>query len=353
MSDQKRILLTGGAGFIGSHLAEALLRSHCDLAIIDSLDDFYSSDLKKRNLDEISEAGSYSFFQEDIRDVRALKRIFAETRPDAVIHLAAYAGVRPSILRPVSYEQVNIGGTINVLEQMRLFGVRHLVFASSSSIYGNCATVPFSEEEAQTHPISPYAATKLAGEMLVYTYTHLYDMSAVCLRFFTVYGPRQRPDLAIHKFVALMEAGEAIPVFGNGTTGRDYTYIDDIVAGVLAALSFQPSSSNGAAFDVFNLGNSNPVSLNTLISLLEDITGKVARRVLMPAQPGDVAMTWADIAKAVQLLGYRPSTEFRVGLERFVAWYRQNDCVNRARRKASDCSAKEPLHKSAARAFVG
>jgi UDP-glucuronate 4-epimerase len=332
MSSQRRVLLTGGAGFIGSHVAEALLQSRCELAIIDSLDDFYSPEVKQRNLREISKVGSYRFFQEDIRNADALKRIFAETEPDAVIHLAAYAGVRPSIMRPLSYEQVNIGGTLNVLELMHEFRVKKLVFASSSSIYGDSATVPFSEKEPQMHPISPYAATKLACEMLVYTYAHLYDISTVCLRFFTVYGPRQRPDLAIHKFVALMEAGESIPVFGNGTAGRDYTYIDDIVAGVLAALNFQPSSSDGAAFDVFNLGNSNPVSLNTLISLLEDITGKAALRVVMPSQPGDVAMTWADIAKAAQLLGYKPGTELRVGLERFVAWYRQNNCVNRTLR---------------------
>ena len=336
MNSHRRVLLTGGAGFIGSHVAEALLRSGCELAIIDSLDDFYSPEVKQCNLREISKVGSYRFFQEDIRDAHALRRIFAETEPDAVIHLAAYAGVRPSIMRPLSYEQVNIGGTLNVLELMHEFSVKKLVFASSSSIYGDSATVPFSEKEPQMHPISPYAATKLACEMLVYTYAHLYDISSVGLRFFTVYGPRQRPDLAIHKFVALMEDGKAIPVFGDGTTGRDYTYIDDIVAGVLAALTFRPPSRNSAEFDVFNLGNCNPVSLNTLISLLEGITGKVARRVVMPSQPGDVAMTWADIAKAAQLLGYRPRTELRVGLERFVAWYRQTHSVTNTLMQVAD-----------------
>jgi UDP-glucuronate 4-epimerase len=251
-----------------------------------------------------------------------MRKIFERIRPDSVIHLAARAGVRPSIEQPLLYERVNVQGTLTLLECAREFGVHRFLFGSSSSVYGNSSHVPFSEEQVELRPISPYAATKLAGEMLAYTYAHLYGLPVICLRFFTVYGPRQRPDLAIHKFTALIEAGKPLPIFGDGSTGRDYTYVDDIVAGVLAALDRTPVVTNGTAFEVFNLGNSHPIKLSELVALLERITGRKATRASMPAQPGDVLLTWADITKAKNLLGYQPATPLEEGLKRFVAWYR-------------------------------
>ncbi len=320
--DYKRILLTGGAGFIGSHVAEALLRRGVELAIVDDLDDFYDPQRKRANLDEIRRQGTYAFFHSDVCDRDALGRIFAEFRPDAVVHLAARAGVRPSIEQPLLYERVNVGGTSNLLEVCRLHQTSKLVFGSSSSIYGASSRAPFSEDQVELRPLSPYAATKIAGEALAYTYAHLFGIAVVCLRFFTVYGPRQRPDLAIHKFTALMEAGKPIPVFGDGTSGRDYTYIDDIVAGVLASITFQPASAAGAPFEVLNLGNSHPVTLNELIALLEHATGRKAVRQALPFQPGDVPLTWADVSKAGRLLGYKPATPIEQGLAKFVAWFR-------------------------------
>jgi UDP-glucuronate 4-epimerase len=242
-----------------------------------------------------------------------------------VIHLAARAGVRPSTEQPRLYEHVNVAGTLNLLELCREFPVSKFIFGSSSSVYGATSRVPFSEDHVELRPISPYAATKLAAEMLCYTYAHLFGLPVICLRFFTVYGPRQRPDLAIHKFTALMEAGKAIPLFGNGSTARDYTYIDDIVTGVLAALDYDPSPSGGVPFEVFNLGNSRPVKLAELVELLERVTGHKAVRQQEPIQPGDVPLTWADISKAARLLGYRPVTRLEEGLQRFVAWYRAAD----------------------------
>jgi UDP-glucuronate 4-epimerase len=225
---------------------------------------------------------------------------------------------------------VNVTGTLNLLELAREFGVRKFVFGSSSSVYGASSKAPFSEDQHELHPISPYAATKLAGEMLGYTYAHLYGLAVNCLRFFTVYGPRQRPDLAIHKFTALIESGKPIPVFGDGTTGRDYTYVDDIVAGVVASLDYEPApDAAGTRFDVFNLGNSHPVKLNELIATLERATGKRAIRDVKPAQPGDVPLTWADVSKASRLLGYRPQVSLEEGLRRFVDWYRNADSDRR------------------------
>ncbi len=322
MNGRSRILLTGGAGFIGSHLAEALVRAGASLTIVDNLNEFYPPECKENNLEGIRRIGPYRFYYSDICDMNALHKIFAKVRPQVVIHLAAYAGVRPSIQNPRLYEQVNIGGTVNLLEAVREFKVRKLIFGSSSSVYGNSGKVPFCEDTFDARPISPYAATKLSGELLAYTYAHLFDISTVSLRFFTVYGPRQRPDLAIHKFVALLEAGNLIPIFGDGTSGRDYTHVNDIVTGILAALEYEPAHANGAKYDVFNLGNSSPVTLNELLKLLECVTGRVAFRTEMPAQPGDVSITWADIAKSTRLLGYRPKTALKKGLEEFVQWYR-------------------------------
>jgi UDP-glucuronate 4-epimerase len=321
-SAPKRILLTGGAGFIGSHVAEALVRHGAKLSIVDNLDDFYALSRKRMNLSEISVVGNYDFFEADIRDMGALREVAKRVQPEIVIHLAGRAGVRPSIEQPALYESVNVAGTVNLLEIAREFKVQRLIFGSSSSVYGVTNNVPFSEDDLKTYPISPYAATKLAAEMMCYTYAYLYGLTTLCLRFFTVYGPRQRPDLAIHKFTALIEADKPIPVFGDGSMGRDYTYVDDTVAGVIASLEYTPQSR--APFDVFNLGNSQPVRLFELIALLEIAAGKKARQQRLPDQPGDVPITWANIDKARRLLGYSPKTSMEQGLRNFVAWYRSN-----------------------------
>jgi UDP-glucuronate 4-epimerase len=325
----QRILLTGGAGFIGSHVAEALLRRGADLTIVDNLDEFYSPAWKRANLKDVQQAGRFAFVEADIAETEPMRDVLAQAKPEAIVHLAARAGVRPSIEQPRLYERVNVAGTLNLLELARQFGVQQFLFGSSSSVYGATSRAPFSEEQVELRPISQYAATKLAGEMLGYTYAHLYALPVICLRFFTVYGPRQRPDLAIHKFTALLEAGKPVPIFGDGSTGRDYTFVDDIVAGVLAALEYAPPAG-GAPFDIFNLGNSHPVKLNELVALLEKVTGKKAVRDPKPPQPGDVPLTWADLSKSSRLLGYRPATLLEVGLEKFVAWYRSADPSRRA-----------------------
>lgn len=332
LSDQgQRVLLTGGAGFIGSHLAEALLRRGAQLTIVDNLDPFYPATWKEANLEEISRAGTFQFCAVDICEMEHLREVAAVTRPEVVIHLAARAGVRPSIEQPCLYQQVNVGGTANLLELCREFRVGKFVFGSSSSVYGATSRVPFTEDHLELRPISPYAATKLAGEMLGYTYAHLFGLPVICLRLFTVYGPRQRPDLAIHKFTALMEAGEPVSLFGDGSTGRDYTYVDDIVAGVLAALDYDLRPSSGSApFEIFNLGNSHPVKLTELLDLLEAVTGQKAIRQWRPFEPGDVPITWADISKACRLLSYRPITRLEEGLVRFVQWYRAANPLRRA-----------------------
>jgi len=301
-------------------VAEALLRQGAELTIADNLDNFYAEGKKRANLREIERAGAYEFVKTDICDATAMDAVVRRSQPDCIVHLAARAGVRPSIEQPALYETVNVLGTVNLLEAAREFHVKKFIFGSSSSVYGESGNVPFKESEAQMRPISPYAATKLAGEMMCYTYAHLYRLSVVCLRFFTVYGPRQRPDLAIHKFTALMEAGKGIPVFGDGSTGRDYTYVEDVAAGVLAAVEYEPSGDT--PFDILNLGNSHPVKLSGLIEELERAIGKNATRDPQPAQPGDVSITWADISKAQRLLGYEPRTKLAEGLEKFVAWYR-------------------------------
>jgi UDP-glucuronate 4-epimerase len=318
----KRILLTGGAGFIGSHVAEALIRRGMKLSIVDNLDNFYAPGRKRLNLEEIRNAGSYEFFEADVRVMDGLRKVAERVQPEIVIHLAARAGVRPSIEQPALYESVNVGGTVNLLEIARQFKVQRLIFGSSSSVYGITNSVPFCEADLKTRPISPYAATKLAAESMCYTYTHLYGLTAICLRFFTVYGPRQRPDLAIHKFTALIESGKPIPVYGDGSMGRDYTYVDDIVAGVVASLGYTPDPK--LSFEIFNLGNSHPVRLRELIAQLEAATGKKAVQERLPVQPGDVPITWANIDKAKRLLGYSPQTSMEQGLRNFVAWYRSS-----------------------------
>ena len=322
-TSSQRVLLTGGAGFIGSHVAEALLRQGTELTIIDNLDDFYSPVGKRSNLVEIRRVGPYTIEEVDICDFEALHEVVGRWKPAVIVHLAARGGVRPSIEQPRLYERVNIAGTLNLLELCREFHVDRFIFGSSSSVYGATSHAPFSEDQVELRPVSPYAATKLAAEMLCYTYSHLFALPIVCLRFFTVYGPRQRPDLAIHKFTMLIEKGEPLPIFGDGSTGRDYTYVDDIVAGVLAAMRLKFISADGQApFEVFNLGNSHPVKLSELVDLLEAATGRKAIRQRQPPQPGDVPLTWADVSKAARMLGYRPATRIEEGLRRFVTWYR-------------------------------
>ena len=323
--DSQRILLTGGAGFIGSHLSEALLRRGAQLTIVDNLDDFYSLAWKNANLDEIRRAGHFEFCAVDICDVDNMREVIKRARPDVVIHLAARAGVRPSIEQPRLYDHVNVSGTVNLLEICREVGVKKFIFGSSSSVYGATSKAPFSENHVEGRPISPYAASKLADELFCYTYAHLFGIRIICLRFFTVYGPRQRPDLAIHKFTARIEAGLPIPVFGDGSTGRDYTHVNDIVGGILSALAYELPASAGVSFDVFNLGNSNPVNLADLLRLLESATGRKALRDQQPLQPGDVPLTWADISKAKSLLNYNPKVTLEEGLKGFVAWYRAAD----------------------------
>lgn len=318
----QRILLTGGAGFIGSHLAEALIRRGAALTIVDNLDDFYDPSLKCRNLEEIRKTGPFEFEDSDICDADAMRRVMKTVRPDYVVHLAARAGVRPSIEKPRLYETVNVAGTVNLVDLSREFSVVRFIFGSSSSVYGATSRAPFSEEQMEGRPISPYAATKLAGELICYTYSHLYCLQTVSLRFFTVYGPRQRPDLAIHKFTAQIEAGKPILVFGDGTAGRDYTHVQDIVSGVTSAIDYRFDKSAGAPYEVFNLGNSHPVTLAALLEALERTIGKQAIREQKPMQPGDVPLTWADISKAGRLLGYHPKVSLEEGLQEFVSWFR-------------------------------
>jgi UDP-glucuronate 4-epimerase len=313
-----KYLVTGGTGFIGSHVAGNLLTSGHEVSILDDLNDFYSPELKRENLAEVAKCGSGRFDHCDICDQKRIAEIVGETRPEVIIHLAARAGVRPSIEQPLLYERVNVHGTMVLLEACRAFGIRKFVFASSSSIYGIANQVPFREDDTAALPISPYAATKIAGEKVCYTYSHLYGIQVVCLRFFTVYGPRQRPDLAIRKFTEKIDRGEPIPVFGDGSSGRDYTYIDDIVQGVMAAAQLDCS------YDVFNLGNAHPISLNTLIQTIEECLGKRANIQRLPLQPGDVPITFADIAKARRILGYSPATPFHEGVHKFVDWYQQH-----------------------------
>lgn len=309
------ILVTGGAGFIGSNLCEQLLAAGHRLSIVDDLNDFYSPLEKEANLELIRKRGSLRFYRADISDEQRVYQLVSESQPEVIVHLAGRAGVRPSLEQPLLYERVNVGGTMALLEAARKCGVRKFVFASSSSIYGVANRIPFSEDDLTNLPISPYAATKIAGEKICYTYSHLYGLSVICLRFFTVYGPRQRPDLAIRKFTEMIDSGKSIPVFGDGTSGRDYTFIDDIIDGILRALEYD------CRFDVFNLGNSNPVQLIDLVRQIETGLGKQAVIRWLPTQPGDVPITYADIQKANRLLGYEPRVSFQDGLNRFLEWY--------------------------------
>jgi len=313
------ILITGGAGFIGSQVVDRLLsEGEWHVSVIDDFNDFYDPAIKRANVSRHQKNPNFRLIEADIRDKVALKPTFADDAFACIVHLAARAGVRPSLEQPLLYAETNINGTMNLLELAREHGIKQFVFGSSSSVYGINAKVPFSEDDPIRQPISPYAATKAAGELLCHTYTHLYGMRCVCLRFFTVYGPRQRPDLAIHKFARLISEGKAIPVFGDGTTRRDYTFINDIVAGVRAAIDYE-----GSDYEVINLGESRTVELRELISLLEKELGMKAQVDRQPLQPGDVPQTFADITKARQLLGYNPQTQIEEGIHRFVEWFQE------------------------------
>jgi UDP-glucuronate 4-epimerase len=313
----KNIIVTGGAGFIGSHLVDYLLAENSwHVTVIDDFNDFYSPEIKRQNISAHLENPNFTLFEADIRDAESLRTIFENRKSDCIVHLAARAGVRPSLSEPKLYAETNINGTLNLLELAREFGVKQFVFASSSSVYGMNAKIPFSEEDKVSNPISPYAATKAAGELLCHTFSHLYNIRTICLRFFTVYGARQRPDLAIHYFSKLITEGKPIPVFGDGKTRRDYTYIDDIIQGVRAAIDFDQSKH-----EIFNLGESETTELSTLISLLEKSLEKTALIDRKPTQPGDVPLTFSDISKATKMLNYNPETKIEDGIRKFVDWF--------------------------------
>jgi UDP-glucuronate 4-epimerase len=315
------ILITGGAGFIGSHLAERLLREGKRLAIVDSLDEYYPAEMKRANLEEIKAAGEFEFFPADIRDGEELRRVFAAFKPDAVIHLAARPGVRLSFAQPETYTAINVVGTTQVLERSRQSGVQRVVFASSSSVYGHSSRAPFREDAVTSHPLSIYAATKVAGEALAFTYSHAYALPVVCLRLFTVYGPRQRPDLAIRKFAGMIMEGKEVPIYGDGSLERDYTYIDDTVDGIVRALNVTGD------FDVYNIGNSHPVRIDEMVDALGRALHKPVCRKFIPTPAGEMILTHADLTKAHQALGYSPKVSFEEGIGRFAEWLRAREKV--------------------------
>jgi UDP-glucuronate 4-epimerase len=317
------ILITGGCGFIGSHAAEAFVRRGWNVGILDNFDSFYPKSWKLRNLKEITASGNVTFFEADICDPSAAEDVFSRFLPQIVVHLAARAGVRPSLEQPALYEKVNVAGTLNLLEAARLHGLKSFVFGSSSSVYGESTPAPFREDHLLLRPISIYAATKLSAEALCHAYSHLYGMNIACLRFFTVYGPRQRPDLAIHKFTSMLEHGIELPIFGDGSSGRDYTYVADIVNGISSAADWCLEKVGDSRLEIFNIGNSRPIKLSELVAAIETALGKTAKYKHLPAQPGDVSLTWADISKAGKMLNYHPQTKLADGLKIFVEWYRR------------------------------
>jgi UDP-glucuronate 4-epimerase len=312
----KHALVTGGAGFIGSHLTDSLLADGWRVTVFDSFDGFYDPAIKEGNVHPHLGNDTYRLVRGDLRDAQAVRAL--DQPYDVIVHLAARAGVRPSIEDPVTYQDVNVGGTQQLLELARRTGVRQFVFASSSSVYGVNPRVPWREDDYVLQPISPYASTKVSGELLGHVYAHLYGIRFLALRFFTVYGPRQRPDLAIHKFAKLMLDGKPIPVFGDGTTSRDYTYVDDVIRGVRAAMDY-----TGSAYEVINLGNTRTVTLAAMIEGLERALGVAATIDRRPEQPGDVPQTWANVDKARRLLGFNPATPYDEGVARFADWLRR------------------------------
>ena len=311
-----KILLTGGAGFIGSHLGDRLLAEGHDLVCLDNFDMFYDPDIKEGNIRGMVAQDNFELVRGSILDRRLLTKVFSAFPFDVVVHLAALAGVRPSMMRPGEYARVNVEGATTLLDCCRNFGVSKMVFASSSSVYGNNPNVPFREDEPLDKPVSPYAATKKASELMCYTYHHLYDISVTCLRYFTVYGPRQRPDMAIHKFTRLMSYGREIPMFGDGSSSRDYTFVDDIVTGTVAAIE------RCQGFRIYNLGESQTIELKKLIELIAEKLGVEPNIKNLPFQPGDVQRTCADVSRACMDLDYKPTTDIETGIGAFVEWYK-------------------------------
>lgn len=313
------VLITGAAGFIGSHLTDRLLAQGRPVVGLDNFCDFYDPAAKRRNLAKAMGNPAFTLVEADIRDREKVLRTFEQHRPAAVVHLAAMAGVRPSIERPAYYTDVNLSGTVNLLDAAVAQNVKQFLFASSSSVYGNNPKVPFAETDPVDHPISPYAATKKAGELICHSYWHVHHLPIFCLRFFTVFGPRQRPDLAINKFLRLVSQGKPIPVFGDGSTSRDYTYVQDIVAGIEAAMQ---RCDPAAGYRIYNLGGNHPASLSQLIQTVEEVVGKKAILQRLPMQPGDVERTWADLSRSAAELGYRPTTTLLEGITRQWEWMR-------------------------------
>lgn len=313
-------LVTGGAGFIGSSLTDYLLAQGQKVIVVDNFCDYYDPQIKERNIQSALFNENCKVYRYDIRNKDDLKKVFEENEFDTIIHLAAMAGVRPSIENPIYYQDVNCMGTQNILELMREYGVKNLVMASSSSVYGNCKEVPFKEDFIVDYAISPYAATKKANEVMTHVYHKLYDMNVIMLRFFTVYGPRQRPDLAINRFTRLLLDNQPIPMFGDGTTSRDYTYITDIVDGIVRSINYCHNNKN--VYEIINLGNNSPVSLKEMIEIIGETIGVKPVIQQLPMQPGDVERTYACIDKANQLLGYSPKVSFRDGIKNFVEWYK-------------------------------
>lgn len=311
-----RILITGGAGFIAYHLASRLMDDGWEVSLLDNFNHFYDPAIKRRNVGDLKARGAVSLYETDILDVEGLRGVFRAAQPEAIVHLAAWAGVRPSLQNPKIYTDVNVTGTVNLLQLAREAGVGSFIFGSSSSVYGGSSRVPFAEDDPVDRPVSPYAATKRAGELLCHTYAVNYSMRITCLRFFTVYGPRQRPEMAIHMFARLISEGKEVPVFGDGQSRRDYTYVDDIVAGIVAAVRVNPQ------FEILNLGESHTITLLKLIAQLEAALGRKANLRHLPDQPGDMRITYADIGKARHILGYQPATPIEDGIRKFAEWFR-------------------------------
>ena len=317
---KQTILVTGGAGFIGSHLCERLLKKNYRVICLDNFNNFlYSPKLKKDNISKIKSHPKFNLIKRDILDEKLLKKIFSKEKIDKVIHLAALAGVRPSLLFPAKYIEVNIKGTINLLDRAREAKVKQFIYASSSSVYGKSSKIPFNESEKNLIPVSPYGASKLAGEIFCQTYHQLYNIPITILRFFTVYGPRQRPEMAIHKFVRLMKQKKSIPIYGEGNSSRDYTYIDDIVEGVIKSMR------RVIEIEIFNLGNSKPIKLEELVEGIGKYLGVLPKVKKLPFQPGDVPMTFADIKKAKRILDWTPKTPLDKGIEKFIEWYKEKE----------------------------
>lgn len=311
------IIVTGGAGFIGSYLCEKLINLGFKISCIDNFDDFYSPEIKEDNIRGVINNNNFKLYRLDICNLDQLEKIFLKNDIGVVIHLAAKAGVRPSIKNPLLYQKVNVLGTMNLLECCRKYNIPKFIFASSSSVYGESKKIPFSEDDNVDYPVSPYAATKKAGELICYTYHSLYKISIFCFRFFTVYGPRQRPEMAIHKFTRQILNGEQIEIYGSGSSSRDYTYIDDVISGVVNSLD------RIKGFEIINLGNSNTIKLIDLVRLIETATGEKANLKFINRQPGDVFMTYADIRKARKMLKYFPETNINEGLAKFIRWYKE------------------------------